>query len=415
MTTGYHLLGAEFHADPAPVFARMREADPVYRDRELGTWVLTRYADVAQVVRDPAFSVDRGGRISRSEDPAVQDELAWCSAFALRWMVFSDPPRHTRLRAAVYRAFTSTMVERLRPVAERATEEALDRAVATGALEVIADVATPVPALVTAALLGLPAEHVELLKRWTADMFDLLGAGVASAEVIGRAYRSMRECEAYFAEVIEHRRRTGGDDLLAQVVASPEAGLLDRDELIGLCVTLVAGAYETTTHLVGNGVWQLLRHPAELARVKEGAVTIENAVEELFRFDGPALSVVRRAITDVPLGDQVIPAGDNVYCMLYAANRDPERYPDPDRLDVGRADARHLGLGHGVHFCLGAALSRLEAQVMIGALAGLDDLRLDRDALGADQPTYRWNLAIRGLDALPVRFTPRRHRAFLST
>jgi pimeloyl-[acyl-carrier protein] synthase len=410
----FDLLGEAFHADPAPVFARMRRERPVHRDAELGTWVLSRYADVAQVIRDPAFSVDRGGSISRGADPGVERELAWCSEFALRWMVFADPPRHSRLRAAVYRAFTSSVVERLRPVVERACADVLDEALPAGRIELIADLATPVPALVTAALLGLPAGDVDRLKRWTADMFDLLGAGLAPAEVVLRAHRSMQECSAYFADVVATRRARGGDDLLAQVVGSPEGAELDEDELIGLCVTLVAGAYETTTHLVGNGIWQLLRHPDQLAALRGGAAPIENAVEELFRFDGPALSVVRRAREDVAVGGVTIPAGDNVYCMLYAANRDPERHPDPDRLDLGRADTRHLGLGHGIHFCLGAALSRLEAQVMIDAIVRLDGLALDRDALGAEAPTYRKNLAIRGLHALPLRFTPR-HRAFRST
>jgi cytochrome P450 len=233
--------------------------------------------------------------------------------------------------------------------------------------------------------------------------------------VIARAHRSMHECSDHFAEVVARRRRGDGDDLITRVIQSPEGAALAPDELVGLCVTLVAGAYETTTHLVGNGVWQLLRHPDELARLRAGASTIENAVEEIFRFDGPALSVVRRATDDVTVRGTRVRAGDNLYCMLYAANRDPARHPDPDRFDVGRRDARHLGLGHGIHFCLGAALSRLEAAVMLDAVARLDGLRLDRDALGADQPTYRRNLAIRGLEALPVRFEPSGQRLLRRT
>jgi cytochrome P450 len=410
----YDLLGETFHADPAPVFARMRREHPVHFDRDLGTWVLTRWADVAQVIRDPAFSVDRGDSISRCEDPRVAGQLAFCTEFAQRWMVFADPPRHTRLRQAVYRAFTGTMVERLRPVVVRACEDVLAAALPTGRIELLEDFATPVPALVTAALLGLPASDVDLLKRWTADMFDLLGAGVSSAELVERAHRSMQEASRYFALVVAERRHGRGDDLLTQVVQAPDSDL-SEDELIGLCVTLVAGAYETTTHLIGNGVWQLLCHPAELARLRAGEVTVENTVEELFRFDGPALSVVRRAREDVTVGDAAVRAGDNVYCMLYAANRDPDRHADPDRLDLGRADTKHLGLGHGIHFCLGAALSRLEAQVMLDVMIrNLDELALDREALAADAPRYRKNLAIRGLETLPLRFTPR-HRRFLST
>ena len=377
----------------------------MYRDPTLGTWVLTRYRDVEYVVKDASFSVDRGGSISRCDDPAVADQLAWCSAFALRWMVFTDPPRQTRLRTAVHRELTSAMVERLRPVAVAATREALTAAAPSGRLEVLADLAVPVPALVTAALLGLPRDDIDQLKGWTADMFALLGAGVASAPVVRAAFASMRACHAYFADQIA--RRGDGADLLSALIRTRDAAQLDDEDLIGLCVTLVAGAYETTTHVVGNGLLALLRHPAQLAHLRADPTLVAHAVEEIFRYDGPALSVVRRARVDVEVGGQTLTAGDRIYCMLYAANRDPEQYPEPDRFDLGRRHVRHLGLGHGIHFCLGAALSRLEAAVMLGTLVcELDGLAVDRDALDGGEPRFVPNLAIRGLASLPVRFTP---------
>jgi cytochrome P450 len=400
----FDLLGDPFFANPAPLLRRMQRDAPVYWSPRLGTWVVTRYRDVAWVVQDPAFSVDRGGSISRCLDDSVKDQLAWCTEYTLRWMVFADPPRHTRLRAAVHRAFTRSRLEHLRPVAVAATDAAL--AAAQGRIELIADLAVPVPAQVTAALLGVPAADTELLKAWTADMFALLGAGVASADIVRAAYRSMRASREYFAAAVAERRRRPSGDLLGDVVRDADAAGLDEEELIGLCVTLLAGAYETTAHLIGNGVFALLTHPHELARLRADPGLLDNAVEELFRFDGPALSVVRRARIDVPLGDAVIRAGQNVYCMLAAANRDPERFPDPDRLDVGRGDVRHLGLGLGIHFCLGAALSRIEAVEVLRAVTRLDDLRIDRDALAGGVPTFAANLAIRGLHRLPLRFRP---------
>jgi cytochrome P450 len=400
----FDLLGDPFFANPAPLLQRMQRDAPVYWSPRLGTWVVTRYRDVAWVVQDPAFSVDRGGSISRCLDDSVKDQLAWCTEYTLRWMVFADPPRHTRLRAAVHRAFTRSRLEHLRPVAVAATDAAL--AAAQGRIELIADLAVPVPAQVTAALLGVPAADTELLKAWTADMFALLGAGVASADIVRAAYRSMRASREYFAAAVAERRRRPSGDLLGDVVRDADAAGLDEEELIGLCVTLLAGAYETTAHLIGNGVFALLTHPHELARLRADPGLLDNAVEELFRFDGPALSVVRRARIDVPLGDAVIRAGQNVYCMLAAANRDPERFPDPDRLDVGRGDVRHLGLGLGIHFCLGAALSRIEAVEVLRAVTRLDDLRIDRDALAGGVPTFAANLAIRGLHRLPLRFRP---------
>jgi pimeloyl-[acyl-carrier protein] synthase len=403
----YDLLGDELAADPAPLLHRMRREAPVHWDPILTAWVLTRHDDVRFALRDEAFSVDRGGSISRCHDPAVRAELAWCSESVLRWMVFADPPRHTRVRAAVRRAFTSTMVEQLRPSVEAATAAALASVRDRGRIEVLADLAVPVPAIVTADLLGLPRSDIELLKQWTVDMFALFGAGVASADTVRAAHRSLRASEAYFTDQIAHRRRHGGTDLIASL-CGPGAESLDDRELVGLCITMVAGAYETTTHVVGNGLLALLRHPAQLERLRADPSLAANAVEEIFRFDGPAVSVVRRARRDVPLADSVIGSGQNVYCMLYAANRDPDRCVDPDRFDIGRRDPHHLGLGHGIHFCLGAALARLEAQVMLnGVLRELPDLALDRERLDGE-PRFVPNLAIRGLQALPLRFSAHR-------
>jgi cytochrome P450 len=389
----------------------MRRDRPVYRDPVLDAWVLTRHRDVEHVIRDPSFSVDRGGSISRpgndvAADNVARAQLAWCSDFALRWMVFSDAPLHGRLRAAIHRELTGSMVERLRPVVVAATRDALAAVIASGRMELLADLAVPVPAVVTAALLDLPREDTELLKRWTADMFALFGAGVASVPIVRAAYTSMRASHDYFSRQIAGRG--AGDDLLSALVRARATSGLDDDELIGLCVTMVAGAYETTTHVVGNGLLALLDHPAQLARLRAEPALIEHAVEEIFRFDGPALSVVRRARIDTEIGGTVIAAGDRVYCMLHAANRDPARYSDPDRLDLGRRQDRHLGLGYGAHFCLGAALSRLETAVMLDAVVReLPDLEIDQAALGGGRPRFIPNLAIRGLASLPLRFTPR--------
>jgi cytochrome P450 len=396
----YGLLAPALHADPAPILARARHEAPVHFDPSLGTWVLSRFAEVSAVLRDPAYSVDRGGSIAGLGAPELAAQLAWCSDFVLRWMVFSDPPRHTRVRQAVHRHFSASAVAGMRPQIERAVDEALAEPRRRGRLEVLSELAVPVPARITAELLGLPLADTELLKRWTADMFDLFGAGVAGAPVIERAHASLRACHDYFATHLIERRRRPREDLISALAVSE----LDEDERIGLCATLVAGAYETTTHVVGNGLWALLRFPEQLARLRADPSLCDNAVEEIFRWDGPAFSVVRRATSDVQVGGARIAAGDRLYCLLYSANRDPARFSEPDVFDVGRADTRHLGLGHGIHFCLGAALSRLEAAAMLAGLVALPNLTLDRDALGGSTPTYAANLAIRGLHALPVRF-----------
>jgi pimeloyl-[acyl-carrier protein] synthase len=402
----YGLLAPALHADPAPILARARREAPVHWDPSLGTWVLSRWAEVSAVLRDPAFSVDRGGSVAGLGAHEYAAELAWCSEFVLRWMVFSDPPRHSRVRAAVHRYFAGSQMAALRPQVERAVDEALAPLRRRGRIEVLGELAVPVPARITAELLGLPIEDAELLKRWTADMFELFGAGVASAPVILAAHRSIAACRDYFAAQLAIRRKRPGDDVISALVTSADAAALDDDERIGLCATLVAGAYETTTHVVGNGLWALLRFPDQLARLRAEPGLAGNAVEETFRYDTPAFAVMRRATADVTIGGAHVAAGDKIYCLLYSANRDPARFAEPDVFDIARDDTKHLGLGHGIHFCLGAALSRLEATVMLGALAALPGLELDRDALGGGPPTYAANLAIRGLHALPVRFDP---------
>lgn len=403
--SSYGLKSPSFHADPAPILAAARRDAPIHWDPELGTWVLTRWCDVDAVLRDPRFSVDRGGSIASLGDPAAADELAWCSERVLRWMVFSDPPRHTRLRAAVHRYFAGAAMAELRGEVACIVADVLGEHVDRGGFDVISDVAVPVPALVTAYMLGLPVEDAGLLKQWTADLFALFGAGVAGAEVIAPAYRSLRQLDDYFTRVLDERRRRPGPDLISALFDG-EASALDDDERIGLCATLVAGAYETTTHVVGNGLWALFRHPQEMARLRAEPVRCANAVEEIFRWDGPAFSVVRRATQDTVLDGSSIAAGERVYCLLYAANRDPARHRDPDTFDVARADTKHLGLGHGIHFCLGAALTRIESIAMLEALVTLPGLELDRDSLDGE-PRYVANLAIRGVERLPVRFAGR--------
>jgi cytochrome P450 len=399
----YGLLTPALHADPAPILARARHEAPVHFDPTLGTWVLSRWAEVSSVLKDPAYSADRGGAIAGLGTPELEAKLAWCSDIVLRWMVYVDPPRHTRLRAAVHRHFNSAAMAALRPAIARAVDEAMAGPRRRGRLEVMSELAVPLPARITTELLGLPLSDSEMLKTWTTDMFSLFGAGVADAPIIERAYASLRACNDYFATRLEERRRRPGDDLISALATARD---LDEDDRIGLCATLVAGGYETTTHVAGNGLWALLRFPEQLARVRADPKLIGNAVEEIIRWDGPAFSVVRRAIVEQQLNGATIKPGDKLYCLLYSANRDPARFSEPDVFDVTRADTQHLGFGHGIHFCLGAALSRIESAAMLGALIALPNLALDRDALGGGTPTYVANLAARGLQALPICFDP---------
>ncbi|MGQ4647818.1 cytochrome P450 [Lyngbya aestuarii] len=398
----YDLLSPSFCANPGTIWHQMQTEDPVYWHPLLESWILTRYDDIQRVIREPRFSVDRSGQIGKGGSQRVQDKLDWCNHFFAQWMVFSDPPRHTRLRALVTKAFTRQLMDDLHFSIKNLSEELLDKVEGFGSMEVISDFAIPLPALVTAQMFAIPREHIADLKQWTNDMFTLFGAGLATDEVVEATYRSVVACREYFDTLILQRRQSPGNDLISQLISVEEQGsILSEEELKATCITLIAGAYETTTHLIGNGVLALLRHPNQLQTLWENPELIGSAVEEIFRYDGPALSVVRRAIEDIEIGSKQIRTGEKVYCMLHAGNRDPASFPHPDRLDIKRQDNRHLGLGLGIHFCLGAALTRLEAKLAINAMIQrFPNLHLETDEL-----TWVPNLAIRGLNSLPVVFS----------
>jgi cytochrome P450 len=400
-TVKYDLLSPSFYAAPDATLHRMRAKDPVYWHSELEAWILTRYDDIQCVIRDLRFSVDRGGQIGKSRSVRVQDKLDFCNHFFAQRMVFSDPPRHTHLRTLVARAFTPHLADSLQPAIARFANELLDRVQDVGRMDIIGDFAGPLPALVTAQMLGIPREHIPDLKRWSSDMFGLFGAGLATDEVVEATYQSLIACREYFEAQIAQRRKNPGNDVICKLIAVEEQGSkLSEEEIIGACITLMAGAYETTTYLICNGLLALLRHPAQLQRLRENPTLIDSAVEEFLRYDGPALSVVRRAIDDTEIGGKCLRTGQKIYCMLHAGNHDPARFPDPDRLDIDRKDNRHLGLGLGIHFCLGAVLTRIETKIAINTIVQrLPELRLDTDEL-----TWVPNLAMRGLQALPVAF-----------
>lgn len=398
----YDLLSPSFFAAPDTTLHRMRAEEPVYWHPLLESWILTRYDDIQRVIRSVSFSVDRGGQIAKGGSYRVQDKLDWCNHFFAQRMVFSDPPRHTRLRAVATKVFTSQMVYGLQPFINSVADELIDAVIDVGRMDVIQDFAVPLPALVTGQMLGISRECIAQLKQWSGDMFMLFGAGLATDEVIEATYGSLTACKKFFDDLIAQRRKSPGEDLISQLIALQEQERsLSEEELTGICITLMAGAYETTTHLIANGLLALLQYPDQLQRLRENWQLLDSAVEEFLRYGGPALSVVRRAIEDTQIGGVHIGAGQKVYCMLQAANRDPARFLEPDRLDISRQNNYHLGLGQGIHFCLGAALTRLETKLAINALVQcLPDLRLDTDEL-----TWVPSLAMRGLYSLPVVFS----------
>lgn len=392
-----------FFADPYPAYARLRAEAPVWWSEAWGGWVLTRHADAAAVLADPRrfSSAGRVGYLLDGLSAAERGGLALLDRHYQVGLAHADPPQHTRLRALLIRAFTPRMVEQLRPRVQALVDGLLDAALPAGAMDVIADLAYPLPAVVIAELIGAPAADRDRLRDWALGVNELFaGGGRTSMERALRAQGALEEMHAYIAELAAERRAAPRDDLLSALVAAEGSGeALSQAELVSTVVTLFVAGHETTTNLLGNGLLALMRHPAQLARLRADPGLAEGAVEELLRYDTPVQRGWRLAAEAVAVGGARIAAGAMVLPMLGAANRDPAQFPDPDALDLTRRPGRHFGFGHGIHYCLGAPLARLEvAAALTALLRRAPDLRL---APGA-RLAWRQDVALRGLEALPV-------------
>jgi cytochrome P450 len=392
-------------ADPYPFYAMLRSSNPVFRlpigdSGSPGLWILTRYADVQRVLKDPRFSVDRRKAVVIQQN---LDRLPAAVAFAeeggLRSMLVMDPPDHTRVRGLVSKAFTPRRVAALRPRIEAIVTELLDAVTDRGEMDGIADFAAPLPAIVIAELLGVPAADHKQFKQWSTELVSV-GAGnpFGAREAFERALERLLD---YLRGVIGERRKGPRDDLISGMIEAQEnSSALSDAELLATSNLLLIAGHETTTNLIGNGTLALLRHPEQLELLRADPSLLRPAIEELLRFDSPVQGTARVATQDVEVGGKTIPAGALVVAGIGAANRDPEVFPDPDRLDLGRAGENHLSFGFGAHFCLGAPLARLEGEVAFAALLA----RFPRLALARETVEYRVNLILRGLTSLPLRF-----------
>jgi cytochrome P450 len=318
-------------------------------------------------------------------------------------MLFRDPPDHTRLRSLVSRAFTPRVVEAMRPHIQEIVDGLLDRLEGARGMDVIEDLAYPLPVRVICEMLGVPIEDQDVFKEWSADIARSLDASIlpAGSEVITRGQESGDALREYFRSLIAVRRKQPREDLLSALIAAEEQGdKLSEPELVATCVLLLIAGHETTVNLIGNGVLALLRHPAELRALAADPALIQTGVEELLRFDGPVQRTGRLTNADVEIDGRQISKGSIVAAVIGAANRDPAHFADPDRLDVTRRENRHIAFGFGIHFCLGAPLARIEGQVAIGTL-----LRRWRTLkLVSDTPEWRESSVLRGLKTLPVTF-----------
>ncbi len=405
MTQFPSLLDPATIANPYPLYQRLREEDPVHWDDELQMWLLTRYEDIDDALSNPRLSVNRVATLRNMASPEASEAARQTLQATLSmWMLFLDPPQHTRLRNLANQAFTPRVVENLRKHIEEIVCELLAPAPPVGRFDVIRDFAYPLPAIVIAEMLGVRREDRDLVKRWSDALALVLGSAACEPSIVENGARSVLEFRDYLQGLVEDRRRRPQQDLItAALKAEDQGSILGHDELLANCVLLLTAGHETTTNLIGNGSLALLRHPDQLEKLRADPGLIKTAVEELLRFDSPVQATSRLVMEDFQLHGRTVQKGQSVLLLLGAANRDPARFADPDSLDLGRTNNHHGAFAFGPHYCLGAPLARLEAQIAIPRLfATFPDLQV-----GTAKVEWRQNFVLRGLNALPVSFTGR--------
>jgi cytochrome P450 len=391
-----------FVANPFPLFTALREQGPVCRVVFMGefeAWLITRYEDGLAALSDPRLSSD----LSDATDPRFAQQLPSTEQGSfLRNLIRLDPPDHTRLRRLVSKAFTVRRVAELRPRVQQIADELLDAVTPAGRADLVDDFALPLPVTVISELLGVPEGDRDGFQEWANTMMLAGRTGPPDREVIDHAWRQLH---GYLVTLLAAKRAHPTGDLLSALIAArDEEQRLDEDELIAMAFLLLIAGYITTVNLIGGGIANLLIHPQQLKLLRDDPELLPGAIEELLRYDGPVNpGIARFPREDIEIGGVRIPRGATVLIGTALADRDPGRFPNPDRLDVGRGDNAHLAFGHGIHFCLGAPLARLEGQIAIGtALRRLPDL-----ALAVPYDELPWPPArLRGPQHLPVTFTP---------
>lgn len=390
-------LKPESHADPYPIYRRLREQAPLHRT-PYGTWLVVAYEPAVAILRDHRFSVDHS---HRKIPPEIAADLgpSPTERGLENVMLFKDPPDHTRLRTLVNKAFTPRVVERLRSRVQEIVDDLLDEASARGEVDVIADFAYPLPVRVIAEMLGVPPEDRDRFKGWSRQIAPILDPVIAD-DVFFQVAEAGLALAMYFDELVATRRAQPRDDLVSELIAAEDQGdRLTEEELRATLILLLVAGHETTMNLIGNGLYALFRNPEEMERLRADESLGKSAVEELLRYDGPVHLTARTALEDIDVGGVSVEAGEMCVVVLGAANRDPDQFPDPDRLDVGRKHNRHIAFSAGGHFCVGATLARLEGEIAFESLLR----RFPGMELATDEVRYRATVTLRGLESLPVR------------
>jgi cytochrome P450 len=387
-------------ANPYPVYEAFRRTDRVLWQEMMQAWLVTGYDEVQAILKDAErFSSERqraNNRLALQLTEQQEGSLMRRTPTILS----SDPPDHTRMRSLVNKAFTPRAVEKMRPHIQEITERLLDEVRGRDTIDVVRDLAIPLPIIVIAEMLGVPPSDRAQFKAWSTDIASLLGSAGQPDEAIERARRSSEELAEYFRHIVAQRRKEPRDDLVSALIAARDQGnALSEDELIATCVLLLVAGNETTTNLIGNGMLALLRHPDEQRRLRDDPSIITSAVEEMLRYDGPVQATSRVVVRDMEFRGKQFKQGQVVITFLGAANHDPDVFEEPARLDLTRRDNRHMAFGHGIHYCVGAPLARAEAQTALAALLA----RYPDPEPAFESPDWGPSFILRGLRSLPLR------------
>lgn len=394
------------HADPYPHYRRVRETSPVYWSQLLGSWVLTRYADVKAALSDQRLSAAMTRAAQAAQlSPELRDQLAPVDELLGRWVLFQDNPAHRRLRQALTGAFTARVVEQLRPRIQALADELIDEVAERGEMDLVADFALRLPAMVIAELLGMPGAEYQRFQGWvhTIALYFAIGS-LGNAVTIGALRETVEQMADYMRRIVADHRRAPRDDLIGNLITLAQQGEgLSESEILSQCMLLLHGGYESTMNTISSGMFHILRNPDQRPPLDASPEWAAAAVEEAMRYEPAFQFVVRAATCDLEISGQPIEAGQQIVCVLGAANRDPAQFTDPERFDIRRRPNPHLAFGYGPHFCVGAILARMEAQIAFSTLLRrLSDLRLV-----SDTPEWRPAFGVRSLARLPVTFSAR--------
>jgi len=394
------MLTPEILADPSAHYRAMREHDPVHWDPYMHAWVVTSYQEVLTVLT--SYSSDR----TPSRDYLDRLGLSLMEPFAetmRRQMLFMDGPQHSRLRGICSVAFTPRKVDDLCGAIRSITDELIDKVIDSGNMDLIADFAAPLPAIMTAKLMGIPVKDHRQLGHWVNDIVEVHGNFQHHPHRVAEIVQSLQDMKSYLAQRMTELRTQPNFGLIQSLMGAEVDGhRLTDDEVIANIIVMIIGGHETTTNLIASGFLTLLRNPDAFEQLRLNPEIVPSGVEELLRYESPVQHTARIAPADMELGGKKLSKGSKVVAVLAAANRDPSRFPDPDRLELLRTDNRHLAFGWGAHFCFGAALARAEAQIALNMLLG----RLSNPVLADQKLEWRQNAGLRGLTKLPITFEP---------